>query len=386
MSMKNPHILLALRDTLLRQEILSRLSQVDPPVVSEEDPGDWASVLAHISQARPEVLLVEVGAISDNVMNSLLAVKKAAAQTRIVALHSSDDPQLILAALRAGASEFVHPPFEETLRPALSRVIDQAPNEGHKKQGKIIGFLSAKGGCGATTLACHIAADLKRQTGERVLLADLDFTSGMVGFLMKVATKYSILDAVSNLSRLDESLWKALVTEWKPGLDVIPSPEDFFYENAPTRDELRHVIRLMRTQHDWIVLDLGRSLNETVLALYGELDNLFLTSVLEVSALHGVKSIVQKLRDRGEDLSRLELVLNRTPKMMDITQEELEKVLGRSLYAMLPNDYPSLYAAYSGGNLLPPNNRLAMQFSRLTRKLARIETPAKPKKKFSLFG
>jgi pilus assembly protein CpaE len=141
----------------------------------------------------------------------------------------------------------------------------------------------------------------------------------------------------------------------------------------------------MRSQHDWVVLDLGRSLNEVAASIYSELDELLLVSVLEVSALHGLKCIAQKLRDSGEDLSKLELVLNRTPKMMDITQEELQKVLGRPLYAMLPNDYPSLYEAYSAGTLLQPNNRLAIQFSSLTTKLAGIDKKAAPRKKFSLF-
>ncbi len=142
----------------------------------------------------------------------------------------------------------------------------------------------------------------------------------------------------------------------------------------------------MRTQHDWIVLDLGRSLNQVAATLYSELDELFLVSVLEVSALHGLKSIAQKLRDAGEDLSKLELILNRTPKMMEITQDELQKILGRPLYAMLPNDYPSLYQAYSAGTLLPPDNRLAQQFSQLTVKLAGIKDAPAPKKKFSLFS
>jgi len=71
--------------------------------------------------------------------------------------------------------------------------------------------------------------------------------------------------------------------------------------------------------------------------------------------------------------------------MMEITQEDLEKVLGRPLYAMLPNDYPSLYEAYSAGTLLPPKNRLAVQFSTLTAKLSGNEKKPGAKKKFSLF-
>jgi hypothetical protein len=70
--------------------------------------------------------------------------------------------------------------------------------------------------------------------------------------------------------------------------------------------------------------------------------------------------------------------------MMDITSEELEKILGRPLYAMLPNDYPSLYQSYSAGNLLPPNNRLAQQFAVLTARIADIQVKTQ-KKRFALF-
>lgn len=386
--MKTAHLLLALQNELLKQELSYLVSEFDsPPSVTTADPGDWKSIVRQAEQERPELILVELGALQSDISTALRAAKKSSPQTKIIAIHENDDPAIILAALRAGANEFVTPPFDATLRPAMERVLELTEDERTpERRGKVVGFLSAKGGCGATTLACHIAADLRRKTGKDVLLADLDLTSGMVGFLMKVSGSYSILDAVANLSRLDESLWKALKSEWKPGIDVIPSPEDFSHERAPSRDEWRQVLKFMRTQHDWIVLDLGRSLNEVVATLYGELDELLLVSVLEVSALHGLKSIAQKLRDRGEDLTKLEIVLNRTPKMMDITQEELQKVLGRPLYAMLPNDYPSLYQSYSAGTLLAPENRLAQHFSTLTVKLAGIKEAKPQKKKFSLFA
>ena len=77
-------------------------------------------------------------------------------------------------------------------------------------------------------------------------------------------------------------------------------------------------------------------------------------------ALHGLKTIVHGLFEQGE---KLQLILNRTPKMMDISTQELEKILGRSLYAALPNDYMGLYQSYSSGNLLNSNSRLAQHFA-----------------------
>jgi len=237
----------------------------------------------------------------------------------------------------------------------------------------------------ATMLACHIAADLHRQTKRKTLLADMDLASGMVGFTMKAQPTYSVIDAVQNLGRLDESLWRALVVESKPGLDVVPAPQNHLHLPALNGQDLVQLVRFMRSQHEWVVLDLGRSLNEITVEIYEELSHLLIVSVLEVTALHGLKTIVRELTERGHNLERVQLVINRTPKVMDMTTDELAKILGRPLYAMLPNDYPSLYQAYSSGSLLPPENRLAQQFSSLTEKL--IGAPASTKKKkFRLFA
>jgi pilus assembly protein CpaE len=227
-----------------------------------------------------------------------------------------------------------------------------------------------------------VAWELQSQTGKNVLLADLDLTSGMLGFLMKTPSTYSILDAVKNISRLDESLWKALLVENRPNLNVIPAPTSYTRWDQPDDDHLRQVLQFMRTQHDWTVLDLGRSLNPIVTAVLDEIDQLLLVSTIEVAALHGLKTIAHGLFAHSE---KLQLVLNRTPKTMDVSAQELEKILGRSLYATLPNDYMGLYQSYSSGNLLNSNTRLAQYFGLLAAKIAGLP-PVKAKKKFAIFG
>jgi pilus assembly protein CpaE len=339
--------------------------------------------LEHLAKVKPEVLVLDVGAVPTDLAIAIRQAKLQAPRTKIVAIHSVDDPKIILAAMRAGANEFLHPPLEESLPLALERILNSPDDEVMPaSRGKIIGFLSAKGGCGATTLACHIAWELQNQTGKNVLLADLDLTSGLVGFLMKTPSSYSILDAVKNLSRLDESMWKALIVEHRPSLSVIPAPASYTRWDHPDEAQLKQVLQFMRTQHDWIVLDLGRSMNSIASAVLDEIDQLLLVSTLEVVALHGLKSIVHGLFDQGE---KLQLVLNRTPKMMDISTQELEKILGRSLYAALPNDYMGLYQSYSSGNLLNSNTRLAQHFGLLAAKIAGVP-PIKSKKKFAIFG
>jgi pilus assembly protein CpaE len=376
-------VLLNVKDESLRREAVDVLRESCSHVPFEQHDSDWASLLEHAGKLKPEVLLLDVGGVPVDLAVAMRQLRMHAPRTKVVALHPVDDPKTILAAMRAGANEFLHPPLEESLPLALERILNSAETDVvPSTRGRVIGFLSAKGGCGATTLACHVAWELQNQTRKSVLLADLDLTSGLVGFLMKTPSSYSILDAIKNLSRLDESLWKALIVEHRPGLSVIPAPASYSRWDHPDESQLKQVLEFMRTQHDWVVLDLGRSLNSIATAVLDEIDQLLLVSTLEVVALHGLKSIVHGLFDQGE---KLQLVLNRTPKMMDISTQELEKILGRSLYAALPNDYMGLYQSYSSGNLLNSNTRLAQHFGFLASKIAGV-APVKNKKKFAIFG
>ncbi|HEX7362982.1 MAG TPA: AAA family ATPase [Bryobacteraceae bacterium] len=374
-------LLVFLHDGTLRSEALETLRSAPHPIPFATHESDWNLLLERVTKTRPEALVIDLAAVPDMTL-AMRQLRYAAPRIKVVVLHPVPDPQMILAAMRAGVNEFIHPPLDGTLCQALERILSSAEIEiAPAAHGKLIGFLSAKGGCGATTLACHIACELQNLTRKKVLLADLDFTSGLAGFLMKTPSSYSILDAVKNLARLDESLWKAMTAKYRTDLSVLPAPASYSRWDHPDENQLRQVLHFTRTQHDWVVLDLGRSLNSIATAVLEELDQLFLVSTLEVVALHGLKSIVHGLFEQGE---KLQLVMNRTPKTMDISIQELEKLLGRSLYAALPNDYMGLYQSYSSGNLLDPNSRLAQHFSLLAAKIAGVSA-AKPKKKFSLF-
>jgi pilus assembly protein CpaE len=380
--MSAPNVLLYIKDESLRRDVVHTLKTLCEEINFETYDGEWHGLPDYVGQLAPTAVLLEFAALSSDPAAAIRQLKAQTGRLKVVALHGTADPKIILAAMRSGANEFLHAPFDENLPASLDKILSSHDPDAPSVKGRIIGFLSAKGGCGATTIACHLASEIQNQTRKSVLLADLDLTSGLVGFLMKTPSSYSILDAVKNLTRLDESLWRALIVEHRPQLSVIPGPATHGRREDPTDEQIRRVLQFMRMQHDWTILDLGRSMNPIALAALEEIDQLFIVSTLEVVALHGLKTIVHGLFEQGE---KLQLILNRTPKMMDISTEDLEKILGRSLYAALPNDYMGLYQSYSSGNLLNSNSRLAQDFALLASKITGVP-PIKTKKKFAFFG
>ena len=357
-------------------------------IVEHQDVGDVSNFLDRLERMRPDVVLVDISGWKEPLEGLVSSIRAATGDPMIIALNTTAQPDAILSSLRAGINEYLYPPLNEPLRKALERRSAERSRRrdgGAKGAGKGFGFLSAKGGCGATTIVCHVAAELGRQN-QRVLLTDLDLDAGMVGFITKTKTVYSILDAVNNLHRLDIHYWKALVSNGIPGVEIVASPLALASKTRPTDDQVRHVLAFARPHYDWTLVDLGRSLSRMALSALEEVDEVCLVTTLEVPALHQSKQIVQTLLDSGYGKNRIRMILNRAPKRLDITPGELEKMLGLPIFFMVPNDYPELYETYAEGRMLSRNSELGRQISRLALKLAGMEEEKSGKKRFALFG
>jgi len=339
-----------------------------------------------LERMRPNVVLLDITNPREPVPEMIQKACASTAPPVVIALHMGKEPEIILEAIRAGAKEFLYPPLAGGLERALERIssefVERDPSR--RTGGKILGFLSAKGGCGATTIACHTAVELQRQTGGKVLLADLDMAVGMIGFLMKAKGTYTIADALHNVHRLDWSYWRALVSNGTPGVEVLPAPKSASLHNALAWEQVRPVLRFTQSHYDWVVADLGRSLGRFSMAAVEELHELFLVTTLDVPALHQAKNIAQTLLDSGYASNKIHMVLNRMPKHPEVTSAELEKMLGLPLRTIIPNDYPALYEAYAEGKLLSPTTRLGKHMAGFATKIAGLHEP--PKKKYTLFG
>jgi pilus assembly protein CpaE len=372
----------------LRQEAIGCLHEMLVRMPIDETLfGDLEKLMERVDLVRPDVLIVEAGVLGDRTEETLRALRSRASNPAIVVVDSVAQPLLIIAAMRGGAMEYLYPPFESRLKAALQRIwVNRGIENAVEHAGKTLGFLSVKGGCGATTVACHLAREFQRQTEQRILLADLDLEAGMIQFLMKTDSPYSVLDAVTNVHRLDSCFWKALVSNGTPRLEVITAPARG--AGGPVEEvPFRHVLRFTRTQYDWILADLGRGLNPVALSLLGEIDECFLVATPDVPALYKAKHLMQTLVEGGYRRDHLRLLVNRADKNAELTMDDMERMLGVPAYSVVPNDYAALHEAYTEGTLAEPGSALGAHYGRLAAKIAGIEPVApKPKRRFmSLF-
>ena len=378
-------IAVALEARELRDEVESAFRDLPVRIVLEEQ--DPALLVAGVEKLRPDVVLLDISRFAGPLEEAVRRLKEVSTGAMIIVLHLSAEPEKILASMRAGANEYLFPPLGTNLRAALERKSGERTEKrgGVRGKGKSIGFLSAKGGCGATTIACHVAVELGRHAAQHVMLADLDLSSGMISFLMRSQSPYTVLDAVNNLHRLDLNYWKALCSNGHPGLEVISAPGAGAMPQAPEPKQLRHILSFARSNYDWTVVDLGRGVSPVAMTAFDEIDEVYLVSTMDMPALHAATQVARALVGSNYGRNRIRLILNRTPARPDTTPRELEKVLGHPIYAMLPDDYAALCDSYCDGRLLVAGSTLARHLSRLAHKIA--GTPEeKSRRRFSFFG
>ena len=270
-------------------------------IVEHQDLGDVGNFIDRLERMRPDVVLIDISGWKEPLEGLVASIRGAIGDPMIIALNTTAESDSILSSMRAGINEYLFPPLQETLRKALEKRSAERSRRsvaGAKAGGKSFAFLSAKGGCGATTLVTHVAAELGR-LNQKVLLADLDLDSGMVGFITKTKSVYSILDAVNNLHRLDIHYWKALVSNGIPGVEIVPAPLAMASKVQIKDEQIRNILAFARPHYDWTLVDLGRSLSRMAMAALEEIDEACLVTTLEVPALHQSKQIVQTLLRRG---------------------------------------------------------------------------------------
>ncbi|MCX7605244.1 MAG: AAA family ATPase [Bryobacteraceae bacterium] len=383
-------IALAISDADLHQALQEALRE-SPVHLAFEQAGlrDLQAFLDKVERMRPDVVFIDLASLPCDLPMLAEALGQAPGSPFLVVVHGSSDPQLILNALRGGAKEFLCPPFQPMMQTALLRLAGERERvrseQPARSRGRMVGFLGVKGGCGATTIACHAARELAAATGKKTLLCDLDLQAGLVRFLLQAPSRYSVLDALANTDRLDENFWRAIICNGSGHLEVLAGPDAPPGRDLPSPKELKEVMHFCASVYDWCLFDLGRGLSPLTFAALDRLGDLFLVTTPDVPALHRAKHLRQQLLAHGVNRNGLHLILNRASRRMDLPVPELEGILGQEFYVTVSDCERELREAYSEAKLLPPHSALGADIQRLVQRLAGI--PAKKKSGgFSLFG
>ena len=316
---------------------------------------------------------------------ALAALKRHHPQIGIVIVASVLDPVLLLDAMRAGVSEVLPEPLViDDVRKAIERLTAKRL---HAEPGRMYGFVGAKGGVGTTTVAVNVATALG-MAGKpaRTLLMDLHQTGGDAAIFMGAEPRFSAMDALNNMHRLDETFFHTLVVQTAGHADLLASPERPV-PGAFDRGRLQQLISFASTTYKQVVIDLPQS-DGVVLDVLDELSTIYVVANQELATVKSASRLAAMLRERN-GRSKVTLLLSRSDRHAEIGREDVEKAVGAPVTHAFPSDYRVALQALNKGRpvALDNHNELSASFKRFAHQLA--GTPhvgRQPKASGGLFG
>ncbi len=332
-------------------------------------PGD--SILRHLQDQRAEVVLVEIDPKNpQGAIRTIELIHSATPDVTIFALGDMNQPMNIVAAMRAGAREFLdRGATPELLIEAFTRFTASVSRiQRAAGKARVFTFLNAKGGAGATTTAVNTAVALQESHG-RVVLVDFA-TIGHAALQLNLRPQFTVSDALQNLHRMDGALLEGLMTPYREGLHLLAGSQQP-HAIVPTTTELARLFDLLVSQYNFVVLDCSGRLDATVQMICDLSNAVLLVTQTDVVSLWSAGRI-QTFLQEGAGRDRLRIVINRYKKIPGFTDEDVEKTTNCKVLWKVPNNFQLIGPAIDKGNpvALQDSHEISRSYRGLAAELA----------------
>ncbi|MGH8551952.1 MAG: AAA family ATPase, partial [Methylococcales bacterium] len=280
------------------------------------DPGSLDRVRQILDLSGAQIVFVDLSQDSlrqdTGLIEGLIAIKP---MLSVMALAEKANNDLVLAAMRAGARDFVTTDSRPgELVNLIHRIENRTPvaRSPATPTGNITALVSARPGTDSPMLALHLALALQGPKKERnALLLDLGVPTGDTLMYLGLSSSYTFVDSVRSLRRLDATLIDSAFAKHASGLNLITMPEEAGAVADITSADIYVLLGTLRRYFGNIVINLGGLPRSEFMNLF--LKNADTILVLVEQSVPSCKQNLRLVRDMVEQkipMSTLGLVVD----------------------------------------------------------------------------
>ena len=262
------------------------------------------------------------------------------AELPLIALSGDLEHGRIKSCLDSGFNEYIIKSGQAiaTLNDTVSRLFGLTADV-MDQGGLLIVFLSAKGGTGTSSLCANFAMNISQyQPDARVAVLDLVLPIGSIASIVGYEGEKNIV-TVTDMSPAEttpEFFQRELqpVSIWRFNLLAgSPDPES---SNQMKVGRIWDVVTSLKASHDYVLVDIGRSLSKITLPLIQHADLVTLVVSTDISAAALTKTLWDYLKSKGVQESSLYTILNRAVGLEGLSKADAENKLGMKINISMP--------------------------------------------------
>ena len=369
MASENIPLLLISTDEGLHDAVQTCLKDNVFEVTAKNDSIVAMNGTAHPLAAKHDVVIFDTDILTDETTEAVrdLCANRATGAIMIALAHDDLPLSKQRELKRLGADEIL--PRENVSEELLQQLMVWKDRReaslpalwtGQATEGKVISVAQARGGVGASTLAVNLADGLldkkgilKKRGGNEVVIVDLDFQFGSIAAQLDLPESDALWRMAMEGTMPDAAFVEQAMVKTDKGLSVITAPARYGPLEALQPEQIARLLDVLRTTHDYIIVDLPHALVNWLDPILARSDKLMLATDVVVPSVRATRKLMDFFLAEHPDLD-IELVAlqEKKPMMLGAHHRAAMELLDRKFDHWVPSDKRSAKDALDRGKPL----------------------------------
>ncbi len=354
---QNVQILVVGEDAGLQGEFESALQGITSRHCVMSYASDYRRAEEMALSRQPNLICVDLERDFDCLKRFTQEIHQRLPETTVAAMYRADqfgsdrsESAVVIDGMRANIQDFLRHPLSSTeLRQLLDRLY--TPRQAKPAaSGKLVSFVSNKGGVGKSTLAVNAACLLATRYPGRVLLIDASLQLGVCTVMLNIVSNTSLVDVVREKDRLDETLLRQLTISHACGLHVLAAPSDAVEASVIDDESIYRILNFSRRAFDYIIVDTFPILDSTVLSILDLSDLVYIVMQGTAPNVIATSKLLPIFEGLGVPAEKQRLLLNQNYRSFtgNLSPADIEERVGRRFDHVFPYQKKLLAAANAG--------------------------------------
>jgi len=378
--------LLIADDSEEMRETLKTLLTFNEKIKVIGEASDGREAYSKVEQLKPDLVLMDINMGEVGVSDGIWATQEITLrfpQTGIIIISVQDESDYMRRAMSAGARDYLVKPFDsDELFKTIESVVERerakwenvpaaavAPSVKSHGKAKVFTTFSAKGGVGKSVITANLAVDIKKRTGKKVLIIDLDLQFGDIALLLNVSPKSTLAHiAESGAEIIDAEYLNAHISGSTTGVRVLAAPLKPEYAEVVTPEIIQKVLEVVQSEYDYVFIDTVPSFGPEVLGALDYSDGILLIVAPDFLALKNVTLSLSVLDTLNYPPNHVHLILNRIQALTSVRLKDVERGLQRKIAVEIPSDGELVVSSVNRGQpliLSHPQSPIAKAISQI---------------------
>lgn len=355
-----------------------RMSKV---ALTTHNGGLEGAIETYKSNPTPNLILVETSLPAADLPGALERLADVCdATTRVIVLGHVNDVLLYRELIRSGVSEYIVLPASASS--IVSAITELFASDGGAPIGRTVGFLSAKGGAGSSTVAHNVAWAVAQHLRQDALILDLDFAFGTAGLNFNQDPPHGIADAMNANQKIDQTMLDRLMSKAANHVHLLTAPATLDRSYDFEERDFEQIVELSQQTMPVVLLDLPHTWTSWVRYTLAMIDEIIIVAEPDLANLRNAKNLTDTLKALRPTESEPLLIINKQglPRRPEIAPNEFATSVECRLLGQIGFDAVTFGTAANNGQMIAEvsaNHRSGEVFRTIAMHVTGRNTPEK---------